>query len=361
MSGPPRSARIAPDPATTDPPTAVRPSVRIVTVPGALTIAVLVFDGVRLLDVTGPLEVFDVARELGAPYDVVVCSLDGQDVTTSSGLRLGVGCAAPQLADVDTLVVPGGECLVSAPHPRALVEEIQRLAATARRVCSVCAGSFALAAAGVLDGRRATTHWKHTRALGERYPQLTVDDEAIYVRDGHILTSAGVSAGIDLSLALVEEDVDDDAAHAVARDLVVFMRRFGAQPQLSVPARTVRARRRTIAALCDEIAADPAADHDLTTLAGRAGLSVRHLSRLFKEEIGCTPADYVASVRLEAAVALLRSGESLARAARRVGFGSARTLSRHLREHRIAASGVEVRSGQRPAPTGLRRPPPGRR
>ena len=171
---------------------------------------------------------------------------------------------------------------------------------------------------------------RHTGTLARRFPGVTVDSDAIYVRDGPILTSAGVSAGIDLALAMVEEDESDELAHQVARDLVVFMRRLGAQPQLSVPARTARPRRQPLRTLCDQIAADPAADHSLAALAARAGLSVRHLSRLFQAEIGCTPAAYVTSVRLEAATALLHSGETRASAARRSGLGSEETLRRAL-------------------------------
>ena len=294
-------------------------------------VVVLVFDGVRLLDVTGPLEVFDVARSMGAPYDVTVCSPDGADVTTSGGLRLGVTCPARAVGPVDTLVVPGGEVLVEVGPPAGLPVAIRQLATGARRVTSVCAGSFALGSVGLLNGLRATTHWRHTATLARRFPTVTVDEESIYVRDGRVLTSAGVSAGIDLALALVEEDEGDALAHRIAQDLVLFMRRHGAQPQLSVPARTARPRRSLLRDLCDRIAADPAADHSLSALARHAGLSVRHLSRRFKEEVGCTPAEYVASVRVEAASALILSGESLACAARRSGLGSEETLRRALR------------------------------
>jgi transcriptional regulator GlxA family with amidase domain len=292
-----------------------------------VVIVVLVYDGVRLLDVTGPLEVFDVAAAMGAAYRVTVCSPDGRDATTSGGLRLGVACAVAEVTDVDTLLVPGGECLVGGAPPEVL-DAVRLLAPRARRIGSVCAGSFALGEVGLLEGRRATTHWRHTGTLARRFPGITVDPDAIYVRDGPILTSAGVSAGIDLALAMVEEDAGDELAHQVARDLVVFMRRLGAQPQLSVPARTPRPRRQPLRTLCDQIAADPAADHSLTALAARAGLSVRHLSRLFQAEIGCTPAAYVTSVRLEAATALLHSGETRATAARRSGLGSEETLRR---------------------------------
>ncbi|HEX4247142.1 MAG TPA: AraC family transcriptional regulator [Pseudonocardia sp.] len=304
-----------------------------------LDLVVLVYDGVRLLDVTGPLEVFDVATAMGALYRVTVCSPDGRDATTSGGLRLGVQCAATEVLDLDTLLVPGGEVLVGGT-PAAVLTAIRRLAPLARRVGSVCAGSFALGSAGLLEGRRATTHWRHTGTLARRFPGVSVDEDAIYVRDGPIITSAGVSAGIDLALALVEEDGSDELAHDVARDLVVFMRRLGAQPQLSVPARTPRPRRQPLRTLCDQIAADPAADHCLAALAARAGLSVRHLSRLFQAEIGCTPAAYVTSVRLEAATALLRSGETRATAARRSGLGSEETLRRTLLRGAAGVTGL---------------------
>jgi transcriptional regulator GlxA family with amidase domain len=312
-----------------------RPTAR--TPAGTIVVAVLVFDGVRLLDVTGPVEVFDVARELGVPYRVVVCSPDGADVVTSGGLRLGVERVAADVGEIDTLVVPGGECLVAGPPPDGLAAAITLLAAGARRVSSVCAGAFALGGVGLLDGRRVTTHWRHTDTLAHRFPLATVDPEPIYVRDGDLLTSAGVTAGIDLALALVEEDTDDATAQTIGRDLVVYMRRHGGQPQMSVPARTPRPRRRPLRTLCDEIAADPGADHSVPALAARAGMSVRTLSRLFRDELGATPAAFVASVRLEAATALLASGETVAAAARRSGIGSEQTLRRALRRNGTAA------------------------
>ena len=296
----------------------------------------LVFDGVRLLDVTGPLEVFDVAISLGVPYRVTVCSEDGLDVITSSGLRVGVEHAVEEIGPIDTLLVPGGQCLVTSGPSTPLVETVRLLASRARRIGSVCAGSFVLGAAGLLEGRSATTHWRHTAELARRFPTVTVNGEALYVRDGPVLTSAGVAAGIDLALGLVEEDAGDEVAHNVARDLVVFMRRRGEQPQLSVAARTARPRREPIRMLCDEIVADPAADHSVPSLAARACMSVRHLSRLFKEEVGCTPATFVARVRLEAATALIMSGEIVSAAAQHSGLGSDETLRRTLRRHREA-------------------------
>jgi transcriptional regulator GlxA family with amidase domain len=275
-----------------------------------------------------------------------VCSPDGADVTTSSGLRLGVTRPAGAVGVVDTLVVPGGEVLVKSGAPPELLDAVRLLAPGARRVTSICAGSFALGSVGLLDGLRATTHWRHTAALARRFPTVTVDDEAIYVRDGRVLTSAGVIAGIDLALALVEEDEGDELAHRIGQDMVVFMRRRGAQPQLSVPARTARPRRGLFRDLCDHVAADPGADHSLAALARHVGLSVRHLSRLFKEEVGATPAEYVSSVRLEAAKALILAGESIAAAARRSGLGSEETLRRALRRRQPPPGSA---AGRRPA------------
>jgi transcriptional regulator GlxA family with amidase domain len=304
----------------------------------AIPVAMLVFDGVRLLDLTGPLEVFDVATAMGTGHQVTVCSPGGGDVTTSGGLRIGVQADAASLSTVDTLVVPGGECLVTERPDPALQAAIAQLAPGARRVASVCAGAFALAEAGLLEGKRAATHWRHTGTLRRRFPTVTVDEESIYVRDGRVLTSAGVSAGIDLALALVEEDAGDIVAHEIAKDLVVFMRRRGAQPQLSVPARTARPQRDPLRILCDEIAADPGLNHSLPNLAARAGLSERHLSRLFKAETGMTPTAYVHSVRREAALALVDAGETLGAAARRSGLGSEETLRRILRAGRLESA-----------------------
>jgi len=290
----------------------------------------VVFDGMKLLDVAGPAEVFSEANHFGASYRVVMASVDGQDVVTSVGTRMAVATSIGSVKSADTAVVSGGDDLVGRPIDPRLVDAVADLRPRVRRMASICTGSFILAQTGMLDGRRATTHWRHTGTLARRFPGVTVDEDAIYVRDGPILTSAGVTAGIDLALAMVEEDGSDELAHQVARDLVVFMRRLGAQPRLSVPARTARPRRQPLRTLCDQIAADPAADHSLTALAARSGLSVRHLSRLFRDDVGCTPAVYVNTVRLEAATALLRSGETRATAARRSGLGSEETLRRAL-------------------------------
>ena len=185
-----------------------------------------------------------------------------------------------------------------------------------------------VAAAGLLDGRRATTHWRHAGLLARLYPRVAVEADSIYVRDRGVLTSAGVSAGIDLALAMVEEDCGADLAREVARDLVVFLQRPGGQSQFSVAARTPRPRHDPLREVLDAVAADPAADHSLPVMAARAGVSVRHLTRLFHEQVGETPGAYVEALRVEAAQAALDAGESVTGAAARAGFGSDESLRR---------------------------------
>ncbi|MCW3064271.1 MAG: helix-turn-helix protein, partial [Solirubrobacterales bacterium] len=198
-----------------------------------------------------------------------------------------------------------------------------------RRTASVCAGAFLLAAAGLLDGRRATTHWELAADLARTYPLITLDADAIFVADGPIYSSAGVTAGIDLCLALVEADHGAALARDVARHLVVFMQRPGGQAQFSVRLDLATTTESPLRRVLDDIVHDPTADHSLKALSDRAGFSVRHLTRVFQRELGVTPGRYVEGVRLEAAKARLqRSDESLATIARATGFGSDETMRR---------------------------------
>lgn len=202
---------------------------------GPLTVTVLVFPGVRLLDVTGPIEVFTSANEFGARYRVRIASEDGAGVTTSAGTRLSADLSVDDVREpYDVLVVPGGPKWETAIKDEALLDVVRRLHAMARCTASVCTGAFLLAAAGLLRGRRAVTHWRQSRQLAVRFPSVRVEPDAIFVRDGPMMTSAGVSAGIDLSLALVEEHYGAEVARAVAKDMVVFMQRPGGQSQFSV-------------------------------------------------------------------------------------------------------------------------------
>ncbi|RDI50983.1 GlxA family transcriptional regulator [Nocardia mexicana] len=296
-------------------------------------VAVLAFEGVRLLDTTAVLEVFSTANTLGGRYEVTLCSPTGAPVTTASGTRLLVDTSYAALARPHTVIVPGGPGLPLAPAPPELVAAIDGLADPARRVASVCTGAFALAQAGLLTGRRATTHWRHAGRLARAYPAVTVEPDAIYVRDGAVLTSAGVSAGLDLALALVEEDEGASLAREVARDLVVFLQRPGGQSQFSVASRTLRPRRDGLRTVLDAVLADPAGDHSPTAMAARAAVSTRHLTRLFRDELATTPAAFVESARLEAAQAMLESGESVTAAARRSGLGSDESLRRAFLRH----------------------------
>jgi transcriptional regulator GlxA family with amidase domain len=291
-------------------------------------VLLVVFDGMKLLDVAGPAEVFAEANRFGASYRLVVASVDGADVTTSIGTRFAVTTRIDDVEFADTAIVSGGDELVGRPIDPELVSAVQRLRPRSRRMASICTGSFILARAGLLAGRRATTHWRHTRLLARAYPDVTVEPDAIFVRDGDVYTSAGVSAGIDLALALVEDDHGADLVREVARSLVVFLKRSGGQSQFSAAVEAKPPKRSTLRVVTDGIAADPAADHNVKALASQASLSTRQLTRLFQTELGTTPARYVEAMRIDAARAALDAGSSVGDAARTAGFGSPETLRR---------------------------------
>lgn len=288
----------------------------------------VVFDGMKMLDMAGPAEVFAEANHFGARYTVSRVSPSGKAVVTSVGIELPVDGTADAVPDPDTTVVVGGDVLVGAPVPADLVDTVLRLRPRSRRLVSICTGSFMLAAAGLLAGLRATTHWRHAPLLSRAYPDVRVEADAIFVEDGGIFTSAGVSAGIDLALALVEHDHGPDLARAVARNLVVFMQRPGGQSQFSAPLEVRPPRTPSLRAVVDLVSAQPALDHSAGNLAARAGVSTRHLARLFATELDTTPARFVEHVRLDHAKALLDSGHGVAETARAVGFGSAETMRR---------------------------------
>jgi transcriptional regulator GlxA family with amidase domain len=284
-------------------------------------VVMLVYDGVRTLDVAGPLEVFDVARSLRCGYTVGLYAVtDAATVRCSSGMTLEALPITALTTTPDTLLVPGGECLVApGPDPR-LLAAIRRISPKARRTASICAGSFALAAIGLLDGARTTTHWRHLDTFARRFPQAVLEPKSVYVRDGDIWSSAGVAAGIDLALALVAEDHGSAIAHEIGKDMVVFSRRLEGHPQLSVAARTPRPRHSGLEHLLQTINAEPAGKYTLDKVAADLGVSARHLSRLFKAQVGCTLKEYVLAVRMEGAVGLVLAGESFHAAARRCGL-----------------------------------------
>jgi transcriptional regulator GlxA family with amidase domain len=296
-------------------------------------VLILLYDGVQSLDVTGPLEVFTAAssyherRGRGPAYEVRTASADGGPVRTSSGLTLVPGGTLPEaLTGVDTVVVPGGN---NGGGDLAMTAWLRLHGLGARRVTSVCTGAFLLAEAGLLAGRRATTHWAYAAELARRFPDVLVDPEPIHLRDGHVVTSAGVTAGIDLALALVEEDIGRAAALAVARHLVVFLRRPGNQAQFSAQLRAQSARREPLREVQHWISEHPGADLSVETLAARAGLSPRQFARAFTAETGVTPGRHVAAIRLEAARRMLEdSGSGVGQVARACGYGNPEAMRR---------------------------------
>ncbi|WP_043267866.1 DJ-1/PfpI family protein [Streptomyces sp. CT34] len=311
-------------------------------------VLVVLFDGVQSLDVSGPVEVFSGACH-GAPgaYRIRTASLDGAPVRTTSGLTLTPDLTLDAATPPHTLLVPGGRG-TRIPDPQ-LVDWLRTNARRARRTVSVCSGAFLLAAAGLLDGRRATTHWSLCDTLARRHPAVRVEPEPIYIRDGEVATSAGVTAGIDLALALVEEDLGRDLALAVARHLVVFLRRPGNQTQFSAQLAAQTAQRLPLRDVQQWISENPAADLSVDALAERAGLSPRHFARAFRDEVGMTPGRYVDRVRLEAARRRLEdTADGIEQVSRRCGYGTSEAMRRAFLRT-LGASPAEYRRRFRPA------------
>ncbi|GFG63766.1 AraC family transcriptional regulator [Mycobacterium kubicae] len=291
-------------------------------------VVIVVFDGVKLLDAAGPAEVFIEANRFGAHYSLQVASVDGRDVITSLGTPFAVTASIASIDAADTVVVAGGDQIVGRPIDPALVEALKTMPDRTRRLASVCTGSFILAQAGLLDGRRATTHWRHTRRLARAFPNVGVEPDAIFVRDGDLFTSAGVSSGIDLALALVELDYGAELVRNVARSLVVYLKRAGGQSQFSTLVEADPPPTSALRVVTDAVSADPGADHSVKKLAARASLSTRQLTRLFRTEMGTTPARYVEMVRIDMARAALDAGRGVTETAHLTGFGTPETLRR---------------------------------
>jgi transcriptional regulator GlxA family with amidase domain len=304
-------------------------------------IEVLTFPAVQLLDVTGPVQVFASANDLAAnsggapPYRVKLVTQGDESVRSSAGVALTAAPLSRRSEALDTLLVAGGEGAEAASDNPALVKWVRERAARARRVASVCTGAFVLAAAGLLDGRRAATHWKECARLAQRFPAVRVEPDPIFVCVGPVWTSAGVTAGIDLALALVEEDLGRSIALAVARYLVVFLKRPGGQAQFSA-ALALQAADDKFGALHDWINGHLASDLSLSVLADQAGMSERTFSRHYAEATGQTPARAIEQLRVEAARRLLSESRlPVKRIAQRCGFGSEETLRRSF--HRLIA------------------------
>ncbi|GFG97367.1 GlxA family transcriptional regulator [Mycobacterium timonense] len=296
-------------------------------------VVIVVFDGVTLLDVAGAGEVFVEANRFGADYRLKIASVDGADVTSSIGTRLGVTDRLSAIDAADTVLVAGSDNLPGRPIDPALVEAVRSVAARTGRMASICTGSFILAQAGLLSGRRATTHWHDTRLLARAFRDVTVEPDAIFVRDGDVFTSAGISSGIDLALALVEMDYGTELVRDVARWLVVYLKRAGGQSQFSVLVEADPPPQSPLRAVTEAIAADPSADYTVKKLAALASLSTRQLTRLFQSELGMSPARYVELVRVDFARNALEAGRSVTETAGMAGFGSIETLRRAFVNH----------------------------
>lgn len=297
----------------------------------------VVFPDVQILDVMGPLEVFGCASRLLAArangpvdaYRVEVVATRAGILRCSSGMRLVADRSLRSVRGVDTLLVAGGVGTAAALRDAELVRWVRGMAPRVRRLGSVCSGSFVLAEAGLLDGRRATTHWEWCATLAERYPAVTVAADPIFVRDGKVYTSAGVTAGMDLALALVEEDYGREIALDVARQLVMFLRRPGGQSQFSAQLAAQTADREPLRDLQSWISEHPEADLSVPALARRVAMSPRNFARVFTREVGMTPARFVESVRVEAARRRLEeSASGVDNVAAACGFGTAESMRR---------------------------------
>ncbi|QEN12558.1 GlxA family transcriptional regulator [Mycolicibacterium sp. ELW1] len=298
----------------------------------ARSVVILGFPGVQALDLVGPHDVFTGAALLTeGGYRVSVASRDGSPVSTPTGLAF-VAEAMPEPKDIDTLILPGGSGVDDAREDPATMAWIRTAAANSRRVVSVCTGSFLAAQAGLLDGCRATTHWAFADRMAREFPEVTVDREPIFLRSSAtVWTAAGVTAGIDLSLALVEDDYGTEVAQTVARYLVLFLRRPGGQTQFAAPVWMPRARRQPIREVQEAIEAEPGAAHSITELARRAAMSPRHFTRVFTDEVGEAPGAYVERVRTEAARRQLEeTDDTVVTIAARCGFGTSETLRRNF-------------------------------
>ena len=319
-------------------------------------VEMVTYPDAHVLDVVGPLEVLTGTKyfvpEGPAPYAVSLLAARPGTVTTTSGLRLGVdrtfGEARADAHPIDTLVVCGGHGTTAALEDEALLAHVASAARRARRIVAICTGAMILARLGLLDGRRATTHWWWCPILETRHPEIDVERDAIFVRDGPVWTSAGVTAGMDLALALVEEDWGHDIALQVARYNVMYMMRPGGQAQFSAHLVAQRASDPAIDGALSHILANAGETLTVTALAARACLSERTFARRFKDETGMTPAAYVETARVQAArVALETTPKGIEEIAVATGFGNAERMRRAFQRHLgVSATDYRARFGQ---------------
>jgi transcriptional regulator GlxA family with amidase domain len=305
----------------------------------ARSVLILGYPGVQALDLVGPFEVFTGAticltaqRRGGEGYDVGVVSRNGEPASTGTGLEL-VARPLPDPRDpIDTLVLPGGVGVDALRRQPDIIGWIQIAAENTRRVVSVCTGAFLAAQSGLLDGCTATTHWAFAGQLAREFPAVDVDPEPIFVRGSEkVWTAAGVTAGIDLALSLVEDDYGIDVAQTVARWLVMYLRRPGGQTQFAAPVWMPRAKRAPIREAQEVIESEPGGAHSIPELARRAAMSPRHFTRVFTGEVGEAPGAYVERIRTEAARRQLEeTDDTVTVIAARCGFGTAETMRRNF-------------------------------
>jgi transcriptional regulator GlxA family with amidase domain len=322
-----------------------------------LRVVLFAYPDVQALDLSGPLEMFARATRLlrdegrdHPGYALVVAGTETGPITASSGFRFLPDVSFRALrGDIDTLLVVGGRGIDAQLGNRAVLEWLRQMAGRVRRLGSVCTGAFLLAEAGLLDGRTATTHWSRAADLARRYPRVHVEEDRIWVRDGSLYTSAGVSAGMDLALALIEDDLGSEVALAVARAMVMYLRRPGDQSQYSAPLRLQAAETPSVRELVAWATEHPASDLSVPALARRVGKSPRQLTRVFRKELGVAPAEAVGQLRLEAACrALQQSAAGLEEIAAGCGFGSAEILRRAFqRALHVAPSAYRARFSAR--------------
>jgi transcriptional regulator GlxA family with amidase domain len=316
-------------------------------------IGFLGFDGVQALDLIGPADAFASDAFGGAstgdssespPYEIVIVGLQGSRFTTSSGITMRADATVPTRVQLDTLIIPGGAGLRRPGVAELAAKWIVGRAPHIRRVASVCTGIYALAPTGLLDGRRVTTHWSAVGDIGRRFPKLRVDPDALFLKDGRYYTSAGISAGIDLALAMIEADHGSDAALAVAREMVVYFKRPGGQQQFSEPLRFQLESSDRFADVITWIQSHLQADLSVDALAKRAFLSPRHFARAFKQRVGLTPSAFVEEARLGEAGRRLSSRSARVDAvARSVGYASEDVFRRAF-ERRFGVSPKNYRS-----------------
>jgi transcriptional regulator GlxA family with amidase domain len=297
-------------------------------------VGILLYDGVQALDVVGPFEAFHAASEAGPEpaYRLRTISIDGRPVRSETGLTIAADAAVADVGALHTLLVPGGRSARRRPQDERLVEGLAALAGRTTRLVSVCTGAFLVADAGLARGRRVATHWRFAKDLAERFPDLEVDADSLYLCDKGLYSSAGILAGVDLTLALIEADLGETIAASVARMLVIYLRRSGGQQQFSEPLRAQGRMTGRFAALSDWVRENLDGDLGVERLAGQAGLSARHLRRVLRKEIGVTPARFVEDLRLDVARSLLASGDaSVKQIATATGFASADVFRRAFR------------------------------